>query len=71
MPVTRWGSPTWISSPHRWDRKNLCIAHILKNGGGRAGLRNLFDELLGPSESNDMMAELLVEQAKDFPFMNQ
>ena len=51
--------------------QNLCIAHILKNGGGRVGLRHLFDELLGPSESNDMMADLLIEQAKDFPFMNQ
>lgn len=51
--------------------QNLCIAYVLKNGGGRAGIRRIFDELLGPSESNDMMAELLVEQSKGFPFMNQ
>lgn len=50
--------------------QNLCIAYILKNGGGKAGIRNLFDMLNGPSESNDIMAELLVEQAKDLPFMN-
>ena len=51
--------------------QNLCIAFALKNGGGRAGLRRLFDHLLGPSEGNDMMAELLIEQSSSFPFMNQ
>ena len=51
--------------------QNLCIAFILKNGGGRAGIRRLFDELNGPGAGNDMMAGLLVEQAKDLPFMNQ
>ena len=51
--------------------QDVCIAYILKRGGGRLGLRYLFDELLGPSESNDMMASLLVEQAQDLPFMNQ
>lgn len=51
--------------------QDLCIAYILKNGGGRAGVRKLFDLLNGPSESNDIMAGLLVEQAQDLPFMNQ
>lgn len=51
--------------------QNLCIAYVLKNGGGKDGIRNLFDLLNGPSESNEIMAELLMEQAKDFPFMNQ
>ncbi|MBQ9473904.1 MAG: hypothetical protein IJU81_05800 [Bacteroidales bacterium] len=51
--------------------QDLCIALVLKNGGGRSGLRRLFDHLLGPSESNDMMAELLIEQSSSFPFMNQ
>ncbi len=51
--------------------QNLCIAYILKNGGGREGIRNLFDELLGTLHSNDAMAGQLVEQSKDFPFMNQ
>lgn len=50
--------------------QNLCIAYVLKSGGGKDGICNLFDILNGPSESNDVMAELLVEQAKDFPFMN-
>ena len=51
--------------------QNLCIAFILKNGGGRTGLRRLFDHLLGTSEANDMMAEMMVEQSASFPFMNQ
>ena len=51
--------------------QDLCIAFILKNGGGKAGLRYMFDVLNGKTESNDMLAELLVEQSKDLPFMNQ
>lgn len=51
--------------------QDLCIAFALKNGGGRAGLRRLFDHLLGPSEANDMMANLLVEQSASFPFMHR
>ena len=50
--------------------QNLCIVYILINGGGRAGLRNMLDTLNGPSESNDMIAGMLVEQAQDLPFMN-
>ncbi len=51
--------------------QDLCIAYILKNGGGSAGIKLMFDSLNGPSESNEMMAKLLLEQSSDFPFMNQ
>ena len=51
--------------------QNLCTAFILKNGGGRAGLKLMLDALNGPSEANEMMANFLVEQSKDLPFMNQ
>ncbi len=51
--------------------QNLCIAYILKKGGGRYGLRRLLDILNGASDSNDAIAGLLLEQAKDLPFMNQ
>ena len=51
--------------------QDLCIAFILKNGGGKAGVKYLFDILNGESEANAMMAEMLVEQAQDLPFMNQ
>ncbi|MBO4268620.1 MAG: hypothetical protein J5869_04540 [Bacteroidaceae bacterium] len=50
--------------------QDLCIAYILKNGGGRAGIKYMFDLLNGESESNDIMAEMLLEQSKDLPFMN-
>ena len=50
--------------------QNLCIVFILINGGGRGGLRFMFDKLNGPSESNDMIASMIAEQAKDLPFMN-
>ena len=51
--------------------QDICIAAILKRGGGRAGIRSMFDLLNGPSESNEMMAEFLTRQAQDLPFMNQ
>ena len=51
--------------------QNLCIAILLKNGAGKHGLRYLFDALNGESEGNDMLADMIIEQAKDLPFMNQ
>ena len=51
--------------------QDLCIACILKRGGGRAGIRYLFDILNGPSERNDTMASFLAEQATNLQFMNQ
>ncbi len=51
--------------------QNLCTAYILKNGGGRAGLKQMLDTLNGPSESNEFMADYLLEQTKDLPFMNK
>lgn len=50
--------------------QNLCIAYILKNGGGKAGLKYMFDLINGESESNAAIAEMMLEQAKDLPFMN-
>ena len=51
--------------------QDLCIAYILKNGGGKAGIKHTFDLLNGESGNNDMMAEMLLEQSKDLPFMNK
>lgn len=51
--------------------QNLCTAYILKNGGGKAGLKLMLDTLNGPSDDNALMADFLMEQARDFPFMNQ
>ena len=51
--------------------QNLCTAYILKNGGGRVGLKLMLDALNGPSEGNGFMADYLLEQSKDLPFMNK
>ena len=51
--------------------QNLCIAYLLVKGSGRAGIRLMLDTLNGPSESNDAMAEFIMEQAKDLSFMHQ
>ena len=51
--------------------QNLCTAFILKNGGGKAGLKLMLDTLNGPSDNNTFMADFLLEQTKDLPFMNQ
>ena len=51
--------------------QDLCIAFILKNGGGKAGIKHMFDLLNGESESNELMADMLLEQSKDLPFMNK
>ena len=50
--------------------QDLCIAYILRNGGGKAGIKHMFDLLNGDNESNDMIAEMLLEQSKDLPFMH-
>lgn len=50
--------------------QNLCIAFLLKKGSGKAGIRLMLDTLHGESDSNDMMAEFILEQAKDLPFMH-
>ena len=51
--------------------QDLCIAYLLKQGSGKAGIRYMFDTLNGKSESNDILAEMIVQQAKDLLFMNQ
>ena len=51
--------------------QDLCTAYILKNGGGRMGLKHMLDVLNGESEFNLGMADFLLEQSKDLPFMNQ
>lgn len=51
--------------------QDLCIAYIVKVGGGKAGLKMLLDIINGVSDTNDMMAEILFEQTSNLPFMNQ
>jgi len=51
--------------------QDICIAYILKSGTGTLGIKYLLDEINGASESNSLMAELLLEQSRNLPFMNQ
>lgn len=44
--------------------QNLCIAYLLKNGFGEAGLISFYDTLYGASEYNKKRAERTIEQAK-------
>ena len=50
--------------------QDLCIARVLRSGVGKVGLKMLFDELNGESASNETMAELLIEETRDLPFLN-
>ena len=51
--------------------QDLCIAYIVRTGAGKPGLKLLFDTLNGESETNAMMADILLEQTSNLPFMNQ
>lgn len=50
--------------------QNVCIAAILRSGAGKLGLKFFFDELNGSSDSNEAMAEFVMQETKDLPFMN-
>ena len=51
--------------------QNICLAYVLKTGSGKPGVKFLLDNINGPSDINDAMADFLIEQAGDLPFMNQ
>ena len=51
--------------------QNLCIVYILKNGGGKPGLVQLFDTVNGTSSNNESLAAIVMEQASRLSFMNQ
>jgi ppGpp synthetase/RelA/SpoT-type nucleotidyltranferase len=48
---------------------NLCVVHVLKQGGGRAGLKAIYDQLNGYRPENQTMADMMMEQALELPFM--
>ena len=47
----------------------LCLVYVLKHGGGRDGLKSLYDIINGESDTNGMLADLMMEQAQTLPFM--
>ena len=48
----------------------LSIVYTLKSGGGRAGLWFIYDTINGESESNMILADKMLEQAKTLKFMH-
>lgn len=49
----------------------LCLVNVLKQDGGRDGLKSLYDIINGENDTNYMLADLMVEQAKNLPFMHK
>ncbi len=47
----------------------LCLVYVLKHDGGRDGLKSLYDLINGENDTNGMLADLMMEQAKTLPFM--
>ena len=49
----------------------LCLVYVLKHNGGRDGLKSLYDIINGESNTNSMLADLMIEQAQTLPFMQK
>ena len=47
----------------------LCLVHVLKHGGGREGVKALYDLINGENDTNGMLADVMIEQAKTLRFM--
>ena len=51
--------------------QNLCLAYTLKSGGGVAGLKAVYDLLYGKQQGNEMLAEMMYDQASHLPFVKK
>ena len=49
----------------------LCLVNILKLGGGRNEIKALYDLINGESDTNGMIADMMMEQAQTLPFMQK
>jgi hypothetical protein len=47
----------------------LCLVYELKHGGGREGLKFVYDTINGESEANERLADMMLEQAETLRFM--
>ena len=48
----------------------LCLVHVIKQGGGRVGLKYIYDTIIGKNDNNQILADMLLEQAKTLSFMS-
>lgn len=48
---------------------NLSLVYVLKHNGGREGLRNVYDTINGKTHSNEMLADMVLEQAQSLSFV--
>ena len=48
--------------------QNLCLVYVLKQGRGREGLQFVYDTLNGKQDSNIVLVDMILEQAKNLPF---
>ncbi len=51
--------------------QNLCIVASLRQGKGRFGIKFIFETLNGKRESNDIIADMVLQQAASLPFMTE
>ena len=51
--------------------QNLCLVHVLKQGGGLFGIKAIFDIVNGEQPSNTFLAEAVLQQAQQLPFMHR
>ena len=49
--------------------QNLCLVHILKNGGGRKAIKAYYDAIYGEKDDNIHLADKIMRQAVKLPFM--
>lgn len=51
--------------------QNLCLVHVLKAGVGMAGLKYVYDTIMGKDEERSQtLAEMTMQQARSLPFMH-
>lgn len=51
--------------------QNICIVHILRQGGGKIGLTRLFNAINGDSPQNEELADMTFKLASNLPFMSK
>jgi len=49
----------------------LCLVYVIKHGGGRDGLKAVYDTINGDNEANGMLADMILEQAGSLAFMQR